>query len=181
MKLFKDIFFILLLVGIVSAETYIERMRELDARIICFLLFSGPLVALFLLGIGGLFFIASQSSERRESARSLIYNALFGLVLVMLFVFAAAYLAKVDLSKCFGAQQQIAINCADFSKDCENCIDKKCAFCPADKICYAKDECKGKCYSGMMPEQCAFLKNHCTGSGAVVTSKGEIVGWYIPC
>ena len=154
---------VFLLVALVSAEDYLERMRELDARILCFLLFAGPLVALFLLGIGGLFFIASQSPERKESARNLIYNALLGLIILIIVIFGSAYIAKIDLGKCVGGSlpSQPQLSCADIFNDCNACIDNKCAFCLADKRCYSRVECKDKCYSGSMPADCAFTTDYC--------------------
>jgi len=99
-SLILTLIFLLILSQIVYAGYYIERLRELDTRILCFLLFIGPLIAIFLLSIGGLFFIVSQNPEKREEARSLIYNALLGLIILIIFIFIASYIGNLNIERC---------------------------------------------------------------------------------
>lgn len=157
-------FFILLAWSqLVSASSYIEMLKELDIRILCLLLKVAPFVALILVSIGGILLIISDTPWKRDHAKSMIYNTLFGLVLVFIFILIAGFLGNLDLTRCLGdagkppekpiiepevtttTATTTTIQCTEFFDDCGGCIDNGCAWCIDSGGCYSKEECGGRC------------------------------------
>jgi hypothetical protein len=91
---------LILLSRTVSASTYLEMLRELNARAFCLLVWVAPLIALFLLVLGGFRLIASEDATSREEGRSMVYNSILGLIIIFSFIFIAAFLGKLDLTRC---------------------------------------------------------------------------------
>lgn len=93
--------FLLQLVLALDTNVYIKRIRELDIRVLCLLLWIGPGIALILIALGGILLITSDDIYKRNHAKSMIFNALLGLIILLAFVFISAWIGNLNLRKCF--------------------------------------------------------------------------------
>ncbi|MEM4347642.1 MAG: hypothetical protein QW802_03545 [Candidatus Altiarchaeota archaeon] len=83
-----------------DTDIYLRRIRELDIRVLCLLLWIGPGIALVLITLGGILLITSDDIYKRNHAKSMIFNAFLGLILVLAFIFFSAWIGKLDLTRC---------------------------------------------------------------------------------
>lgn len=98
---------LLLLAECVSADYYLDLLKDLDVKLLCILSWVAPMVAVFLLILGGYLLISGTSPKRRDEGKGLVKNAIVGLILVVLLIMFSIHLGDMqDLywSMCWGIE-----------------------------------------------------------------------------
>ena len=89
------------LASMASAD-YLQRIRDLDQRLICVVMWFAPAI-IVLLFVAGAVLLVTGSPANRVIGKSLMMNAILGMFLVMAFLALSAMLMQsLDLAACYG-------------------------------------------------------------------------------
>jgi hypothetical protein len=92
---------LLLALSTVANAGYLDQLRDIDQSIVCVVAWFAPAAAALLFLVGGVLY-ATGSPENRVMGRTLLLDAVFGLILVVAFIMLSMMLVpKLDIGACY--------------------------------------------------------------------------------
>jgi hypothetical protein len=80
---------------------YLDQLRDIDQSIVCVVAWFAPAAAALLFLVGGALY-ATGSPENRVMGRTLLFDAVLGLILVVAFIMLSTMLVpKLDIGACY--------------------------------------------------------------------------------